>query len=97
MGRNTLRSFRANSRKRQKIDLRRFRNAFGHTNDTGERFWKSRGALGMLLERPWDAFGRILTPFWPHVGAVLALSWGTWAQALALDGLVGLREALRIT
>ena len=29
------------------------------------------------------------------VGAKLALSWGIWAQELALDGLVGLREAIR--
>ena len=31
-----------------------------------------------------------------HVGAKLALSWRIWAQELALDGLVGLREASRI-
>ena len=31
-----------------------------------------------------------------HFGAKLALTWATWPQALALDGLVGLREALRI-
>ena len=32
-----------------------------------------------------------------HFGAKLALTWATWPQALALDGLVGLREALRIS
>ena len=31
---------------------------------------------GPLLERPWDGFGRILTPFWLHVGSVLGVFWG---------------------
>ena len=35
-------------------------------------------------------------PFGSIFGAKLALSWGIWAQELALDGLVGLREALRL-
>merc|ERR1711953_1014800 len=38
----------------------------------------------------------MLAPFCCHFGAKLAVSWATWPHELALDGLVGLREALRI-
>ena len=31
---------------------------------------------GPLLERPWDGFGRILTPFWLNFGSVLGVFWG---------------------
>ena len=58
--------------------------------------WRHFGSIFAPLGPIWARFWRFLVPFWLHVGAKLALSWGTWAQALALDGLVGLREALRI-
>ena len=41
-------------------------------------------------------FGSMLAPFCCHFGAKLAVSSATWPHELALDGLVGLREALRI-
>ena len=38
-----------------------------------------------------------LVDFWIQFGANLAPSWATLVQELVLDGLVGLREAQRIT
>ena len=45
---------------------------------------------------PPPRWASILDGFWFHFGAKLALCWTIWAKELALDGLVGLREALRI-
>ena len=45
----------------------------------------------------WCQVGSILAPCCCHFGAKLAVSWATWPHELALDGLVGLREASRIS
>ena len=50
-------------------------------------------AMDPILARVWEVF-------WAHVGSIfgakLPLCWAFLAQELALDGLVGLREAQRI-
>ena len=52
--------------------------------------------LGFHVAPFWCQVGSMLAPCCCHFGAKLAVSWATWPHELALDGLVGLREALRI-
>ena len=55
--------------------------------------WRHFGFVLAALDPIWGRFWRSLGSFWLHFGAKLALCWALLAQALALDGLVGLREA----
>ena len=59
----------------------------------GRCFFRYFGPTGPWGTPPWAS---ILDGFWFHFGAKLALCWTIWAKELALDGLVGLREALKI-
>lgn len=58
--------------------------------------WRHLFSILVPLGAIWALFWKCLVPLWSHVGAKLALTWGSWAQELALDGLVGLLEAQRM-
>ena len=73
--------------------IRVFFDFFAVLTPSGRHLGPMLAPLGAI----WARFSRFLEPFWLHVVAKLALSWGIWAQKPALVGLVGLREVSQET